>query len=343
MTRIHASPAPAAAPRPSRASRPARIPAVREILHGPRVQRDDLDAVVIESERMRDAFRADARRMLRQRIADLERFPFSTTDPNRGFRPQDLAALDTAGVSITFAGSLSPIPADMQTMLLDNIAATVRFVLDPNNPDRIIELAALEQRMIAAGQGANFVDQPAGRIDATDLYHGHVCVDPAVLAANTTFQTLRNNPYSGFGSGGGSSPNDDIDAAIGIGMPVTRPEARAVMGVVGRHRAAHLQTLSTILQALANEPRAGILYHTWEHDRPRIGRSRMPPDNPVRHIFTPFSTSRPMFRAPSRDCSTLINFGFHLDRRGRITLFPETGSEMPRAFEILHGWGTAPP
>ena len=99
---------------PPKAS-PARSPAaVRQILHGARVQRSPDDAVLEESERMRDQTRRQIREGLRREVDDLRQFPFTTKDPDRGFRPQDLAQLDKAGVSLTFAGSLSPLPADAE-------------------------------------------------------------------------------------------------------------------------------------------------------------------------------------------------------------------------------------
>jgi hypothetical protein len=315
--------------------------AIRQILHGPRVQRDVDDAVVEESERMRDDFHRHVRQTLRIKVDDLKQFPFSTTDPNRGFRPQDLAQLDKAGVALSFAGNLSPLPADAQKLLLENIAGTVRFALDASDPGRIAELKRLSAEMQAQGHSDQFFDQPAGRLDATDLYHGHVCVPKAVLDKSKTLQGLRNNPFSGFGSGTAPSVGDEIQKAIGKEVPTTRPEARGVMTIVARHREPFLKALAPLLKALASESTAGVLYHSWEVERPKVGKKPMAYDNPVRTLFTPFSTNKPELGGHG-DCQTLINFAFHVDRRGRITLFPGSEKGMVRAFEILKGWGTSP-
>jgi hypothetical protein len=342
-TKTRRSPAPPAAlpVRPAPAA-PARSLAVRQILHGllhgPRVQRSPDDAVLEESERMRDQTRRHIREGLKNKVDDLQQFPFTTKDPDRGFRPQDLAQLDKARVSLTFAGNLSPLPADAQKLLLGNIAATVRFALDPKDPGRVAELKRLQAELKAQGKSDQFFDQPAGRADATDLYHGHVCVPKAVLDKSKTLQKLRQSPYSGFGSG--ASAGDDIQKAIGKEVPTTRPEARDVMDIVGRHREPFLKALAPLLKALASEPEAGILYHSWEVDRPAIGKRRMASDHPVRTLFTPLSAPRP--KLGNRDCQTLINFAFHVDRRGRITLFPGSEKGMVRALEILRGWGTPP-
>lgn len=86
---------------------------------------------------------------------------------------------------------------------------------------------------------------------------------------------------------------------------------------------------------LANEPAAGIMYHSWE-----VGPiESQPRDHPVRNIFTPFNTHQPKDAVgdSERDCTTLIHIGFHVDRRtGLITLFPGSEKQMVRAYEILH-------
>ena len=287
---------------------------------------------------MRDETRRRIREGLRREVDDLKQFPFTTKDPDRGFRPQDLAQLDKAGVSLTFAGSLSPLPADAQKLLLDNIAATVRFALDAKDAGRVAELKRLRAELTAQGKAGLFFDQPAGRLDATDLYHGHVCVPSAVLEKSKTLQELRNSPYSGFGSG--VSAGEEFQKTLGKEVPTTRPEARKVMETVGRHREPFLKALAPLLKALASEPKAGIEYHSWEVDRPKIGARPMDPNHPVRTLFTPFSTRRP--ELGNRECDGLINFAFHVDRRGRITLFPGSEKGMVRAFEILRGWGKSP-
>ncbi|HEX6862976.1 MAG TPA: hypothetical protein VF414_09185, partial [Thermoanaerobaculia bacterium] len=110
---------------------------------------------------------------------------------------------------------------------------------------------------------------------------------------------------------------------------------------VGRHREPFLKALAPLLKALASEPEAGILYHSWEVDKPKIGKRRMASDNPGRTLFTSLSTRKTELGRHG-DCQTLINFAFHVDRRGRITLFPGSEKGMVRALEILRGWGTPP-
>lgn len=264
-------------------------------------------------------------------------FPLATNDPSRGFRTQDLERLAASGGQLTFAGDLSPLSADAQKLLLDNVAETIRFALDPNHPDRAIELEALRIHFEAKGEKGPFFETPAERVDATDLYHGHVCVPKSVLESSAKLQKLRDvaAPYHGFTKG--PTIGDDIRAAIGDAMPTTKPEAQRVMTAVDRHRQPFLGALAPLLQALADVPEAGVMYHSWEVDKPRIGAKRLLSDHPVRHMFTPFSTHRPEFRTlDKRDCQSLINFSFHVDRQGRITLLPGASAEMVHAFEILH-------
>jgi len=284
----------------------ARRSAIRHILHAPTIQREDT-------------------------------FPFSTTDPARGFRTEDLARLTAKGVSLTFSGDLSPLSRQAQELLLDNVAETIRFALDPNHPDRILEVEALRIQLEKEGQKGPFFETPAERVDATDLYHGHVCVPKAVLASNAELRKLRAAaaPYHGFTKG--PTIDEDIRAAIGTRNPTTRPEARKLMAVVDRHRQPFLDALGPLLDALATVPKAGVMYHSWEAAKPRVGDKRLPSEHPIRHIFTPFSTHRPEFRrADNRDCDSLINFSFHVDRQGHITLLPGSSGEMVRAFEILN-------
>jgi hypothetical protein len=273
---------------------------------------------------------------------DKEQFPWPATDPDRGFRPQDLAALQKQNVALSFSGSLSPMPADAQKILLDNIAATVRFALDPKDPTRVSELAKLEQEFIKKGKQSDFYNQPAGRVDSTDLYHGHVCAPQKVLDASSTLQKLRDTPYSGFGkTAGQKTPGEEIEAALGPmdAMPKTRPEARKVQQIADKHRPAFLKAFSDLMQALAKEATAGIMYHSWEVERPKVGGKRLDSDNPIRHIFTSFSTHTPEFRLEGkRDCATLLNFGFYVSRAtGKITLLPGSEKQMVRAYEILNG------
>ena len=281
--------------------------------------------------------------------SDLEVFPYSIDDPERGFRTEDLQRLRERGGSLRFSGSLSPLSADAERLLLDNIAATVGFALDPANPDRIAELAALRRELEEQGPEGQFsetraAETPAERIDATDLYHGHVCVPQAVLDNSARLRELRAAASAFHDFGPGQSIRREIAAAVGHeGMPTTRPQARRVMAVVERHRVAFLRALGPLLEALMQVPEAGISYHTWETVRPRFGTTRLPSEHPIRHLFTPFSTQRTVFqRVGDRDCAALINFSFHVNRRGEITLLPNSSGETVRAFEILFGWGEAP-
>jgi hypothetical protein len=137
----------------------------------------------------------------------------------------------------------------------------------------------------------------------------------------------------------------EITTAVGhSGMPTTRPQARRLMAVVERHRVGLLRALGPLLEALMQVPEAGISYHTWENTKPTIDGRRLPSEHPIRHLFTPFATQRPFFeRVGRRDCATLLNFSFHVSRRGEITLLPNSSAELVRAVEILYGWEAAPP
>lgn len=341
----HAGPtraAPAQTPRARKAAPRTDAAAVRQVLHRPRVQRQNRPASTPEDPYAEAMRYYDIWKGKRPAVdPDKEQFPLATSDASRGFRSADLARLSAAGVALSFAGSLAPLPADAQKILLDNIAETVRFSLDPNHPDRVIELEALRLQYEAEGHPERFFDRPADRIDATDLYHGHICVPQSVLNGSTTLQKLRDSAYSGFGTG--TSIDDDRRTAIGNTMPTTRPEARKMLAVANRHREPFLKQLTAMMAALATELKAGVMYHSRETDKPLVGKVRLPSDHPVRHIFTPFSTHRPEFRqSTNRDCATLLNFSFHVDRRGRITLLPGSSAEMVHAVEILNGWGTAP-
>jgi hypothetical protein len=79
------------------------------------------------------------------------------------------------------------------------------------------------------------------------------------------------------------------------------------------------------------------MYHSWEVVSPRVGERNvnLSSSNPVRNIFTPFSTNEPTFDKGGRNFQTLIHFSFHVDRSGKITLFPFASRQMVRAHEIL--------
>jgi hypothetical protein len=272
--------------------------------------------------------------------ADLEEFPIPR-DPDRGFRPEDLQNLRQSGGSLTFSGSLSPLSADVQRLLLDNIAATVSFVLDPANPDRVAEVAALGQELQAGGDSGPYFETPAQRLDSTDLYHGHVCVPQAVLGNSARLQELRRvaSPFHDFGPQ--PSIGEEITGAVGhMGTPTTRPQARRVVAVAERHREQFLRALGPLLEALRTVPEAAVNYHTLEHTSVHVGSRSMSSSHPIRNILTPFATQRPVFeREGRRDCRPLINFSFRVNDRGEITLLPGASSDMVRAFEILE---TAP-
>lgn len=284
-----------------------RSPAVRQILYGPRVQRQSPDDTAV--------------------------FDPHTRDPKRGFRGEDLARLTASGVQLTFAGSLSPLSADLQKLLLENIAATVRFALDPNDPVRIAQLKVLREFLDKNPKEGPFFDQPAGRVDFTDLYHGHVCVPKPVLDDKAELQKLGEAVTAKQ-----SAVEAGMQSAIGLAMPTTRGESKKVMAVVDQHRQQFLDALAPLLQALTKVPEAGVLYHSWEHDKPQVGGKPLDvKPSPVRRIFTSLSTHQPEFQlSESPHCFPLANFSFHVDQSGRITLLPGASSEMVRAFEILH-------
>jgi hypothetical protein len=270
----------------------------------------------------------------RQSSDDTAVFDPHTKDPKRGFRAEDLTRLTASGVQLTFAGDLSPLTKDAQKLLLDNIAATVRFALDPNDPARIAELQVLRDFLTQNPEEGPFFDKPAERIDFTDLYHGHVCVPKPTLDNKAELRKL------GEAVTARESANEEgIQRVIGLAMPTTRGESEKVMAVVNRHRQLFLDALAPLLQALTSVPEAGVLYHTREHGqgRPLLGGTRLKDSHPVRRIFTPLSTHQPKFQLKeSPHCVPLANFSFHVDRSGRITLLPDASSEMVRAFEILH-------
>jgi hypothetical protein len=114
--------------------------------------------------------------------------------------------------------------------------------------------------------------------------------------------------------------------------------------VVEKHRTPFLDIMGKILQALRKVPEATVLYHTREGTKPLVGGKPLDSGHPVRHIRTSLSDNLPRFdltpdKAP---CDALINFSFHINRRGEITLLPGAVGEAVRAVEILFGWGTAP-
>jgi len=291
---------------PAGKTAPAPAPAaVHQVLYGPRVQRQD----------------------------DKESFDPHTKDPKRGFRGEDLARLTASGVQLTFSGSLSPLSADLQKLLLENIAATVRFVLDPNDPGRIAQLQVLRDFLAKNPKAGPFADQPAGRVDFTDLYHGHICVPKPVLDNKAELSKLGEAVVARQ-----SALEEGIQSAFGFGTPTTKGEAKKVMSVVDQHRQLFLNALAPLLQALTGVPEAGVLYHSWEHDKPQVdGKPLDVSTSPIRRIFTPLATHRPELQLQeSPHCVPLANFSFHVDQSGHITLLPGASSEMVRAFEILH-------
>jgi hypothetical protein len=223
--------------------------------------------------------------------------------------------------------------ADTQKMLLENIAATVRFVLDPKDPGRIAQLQVVRDFLKQNPEAGPFHDKPAERVDFTDLYHGHVCLPQPILDNKAEVQKL-----GAAVAARQSALEADIQSAIGLAMPTTRGESKKVMAAVGKNRQPFLDALAPLLQALAGVPEAGVLYHSWEHDKPKVGGKPLDVrSSPVRRIFTPFSTHRPEFQLKEAPhCFPLANFSFHVDQSGRITLLPGASSEMVRAFEILH-------
>jgi hypothetical protein len=308
--------------------------------------------------------------------ADLEQIPtdYENKDKSRGFRLEDLQNLRQQGQSLTFNGSLAPLSADVQQLLLDNIAATVSFVLDPQNPDRIAEVKALQQDLQAEGPKGEFftsrtADTPAERLDATDLYHGHVCVPDAVLKNSALLKELRDkaSSFHGFKDPNSKAPDPkapdpkdpsskdphpqlagQVREAVGdMGMTRTRPQARRVVDAVKIRRAEFLQALGPLLEALRTVPEAAVNYHSWELARPNVGGKKLDAEHPIRNILTPFATRRPKLqRKGDRDCKGLIDFAFHVNRRGQITLLPGApgaATEMVRAYEILYGWEEGPP
>ncbi|MFP5247497.1 MAG: DUF4157 domain-containing protein, partial [Thermoanaerobaculia bacterium] len=236
----------------------------------------------------------EARKLAKPRrrwILDETEFGNPLNDADRGFREQDLAALQKQGVSLSFSGSLDPMPEPMQKLLLANITATIQFALDPKDPNRAAEMTRMQQKLPADKQ----FDKPAGRLDSTDLYHGHVCVPTAVLDKSPALQKLRSNPYSGFGKGL-TGPDDEVTTLLGDSnrLPKNIGEARKVKQIADKAREPFNKTLGTLLSALANEPTAGVSYHSWEVDKPMISKTaRLPSDHPVRNLFTPFSTNKP--------------------------------------------------
>jgi len=321
-------------------SRALRPPAFPVSPTRPLLQRDDIDDAVEASEQLGDEFRKERRGDLSDTVRDMGPPPMSTTDPARGFRLQDLQSIK----SLTFKGSLSPLPAKAQSLLLGNIEATVRFVLDPTDKQRISQVAELRRTEKDRPNLPRF-ETPAERVDSTDLYHGHVCVPRDVLNQNAELQKLatKANPYRDRGPD--QTIDEDIQQAIGKRTgPATRLEARTVTRVVERHRAPFLKILDEILQALVKVPEAVILYHTMEGTRPLVGGKSLDPNHPVRHIRTSLSNNLPVFdlTPDNPPCDPLINFSFHINRRGEITLLPGAVDEAVRAVEILFGWGTAP-
>ncbi len=287
--------------------------------------------------------------------ADLVRHPLikQADDPTRGFRGEDLEKLKRQGQKLTFAGNLSPLPEAAQRQLLDNIEATASFVLDPKNPDRIAEVQAVQQEITAQGPKDNpdfpfrHVDKPGERIDATDLFHAHVCVPLPVLAGNQRLQELQ-RAASAFHDRAGPARKvkADVREAIGVGIPETRQQSRQLLPVVERHRRPFLEALGPILEALKSVPEGGVNYHTLESTfvRPRVGTTTLHGEHPIRDIFTPLATNRPvLLRRGATHCEPLIEFSFHVNRRGEVTLLPGASVELVRAFELIHGFEGGPP
>lgn len=267
--------------------------------------------------------------------------PF-TKDPKRGFKPEDLARLTASGDKLTFEGSLSPLSAELQTMLLENITATIRFALDPNDPTRVAELKVLKDYLDANPKVGPFFDKPAERLDYSDLYHGHICMPQPVKSDLTKL----GKPVL--------DKEEAIKAAIrekiGTKTPTTRGEAKQVMSVAeGDERQKYLDALAPLLQALKDLPEAGVVYHSREgtQSKPVVGGKRVDTTtHPGRTIFTPLSNHKPKFLLKDDPhCEALANFTFHVDQKGHIMLLPGAYSEMERAYEILHDAlvPTAPP
>ena len=258
--------------------------------------------------------------------------PMSTTDPARGFRPQDLQAVK----KLSFKGSLSPLSSKVQSLLLKNIEATVRFALDPKDPQRISELANLQSQHPKLPR----FEIPAERVDYTDLYHGHICLPIKVLDKNEKLQKLlpQANPYRDRGKE--KSIEEDIIEKFGQGVPTNKKEAQKLLPIVDKHREPFLKVLDPIIQELQRVPEAVVLYHTWENS---LAKDKPPSGHPVRAIRTSLADNRPRFELPgSTHCEPLLNFSFHINRQGEITLLPGAVGEAVRAVEILFGWGPGP-
>lgn len=296
----------------------------------PRVQRDggkstyDIDWSLLET---------DMDREVRKRLIRPVRTTLLRKD--RGFLPEDL---QQQNFSFSFAGSLSPLPADAQKLLLDNIAETVRFALDPSHAGRVAELARLKKQLEKEGHPEKYYDRPAGSIHSSDLYHGHVCA-PRKALEKPEVKKLRESTYSGYKQGAVTAGIDIRQELGGEKMPEDEAEAGKVMKIVEKHRQPFLNALSDAMKVLAKEPGAGISYHSWEVSafRPDIAGKQMQEGHPIRNLFTPFSTHQPKLQMENeRDCDTLLSFAFSVDRKGKITLFPGSDRQMVRAFEILN-------
>jgi hypothetical protein len=258
-----------------------------------------------------------------------------TKDPKRGFRPEDLARLTAAGTPLTFTGNLSPLSADLQKLLLENITATVRFALDPKDPGRIAELQVLRDFLAEHPGKGPFFDKPAERLDFTDLYHGHICVPRPILENKAELKKL------------GKAVTDKewamklaIEKEIGLGTPTSRGEAKKVIDVLDKDRQPYLEALALLLQALTKVPEAGVNYHSRElsQSKPVIeGKAVDVSQHPGRSIFTPFSDHTPKFQLTADPhCETLGNFTFHVDQQGRVMLLPGASYVEARAYEILN-------
>jgi|GEM_PF-3382163 len=255
-------------------------------------------------------------------------------DPKRGFRPEDLARLTTSGAQLSLTGDLSPLSAEIQKLLLDNIAATIRFALDPKDPTRVAELQVLRDFIAENPEKGPFFDKPAERLDFTDLYHGHICVPRPILENKAELQKL------------GKAVTDKewamkvaIEKEIGVGTPTSRGEAKKLIGVLDKDRTAYLEALALVLKELISVPEAGVEYHSWESESrsPLLGGKRLDRSHPVRYIFTPFSTHRPKFLLTQEPhCDSLGNFTFHVDQNGRIVILPGASNVEARAYEILN-------
>lgn len=319
----------------------------------PRVQRqakgysfDELEQILPTSIDIRKILRP-----VRVKIPERTKFPYPDTFPERGFRFENLEKLDKENIALSFAGDLSPLPADAQKLLLENIVATVRFALDPKNPARVQELASLKKYYEKKKKPEQFFDRPADRLDSTDFYHGHVAVPLTALEKDPNLTVLRTTLYSGHGPKGAKTPNDQVQDFLATKRPPrkaddpkaefnpeTQAEAREIGKIVERHRQPYFTALSAVMAAMKKLPDAGVQYHTWEVDTPRRGGKavNLESSNPVRELFTPFSNNTPTFYRGGKNLQTLIHFSFHVDRRtGKITLFPYASRQMVRAHEIL--------